>query len=71
MIYYLCSNNLSQAELDQYLLQLKTANCDIEGINFLKRYKSICKMTYTKEFNENNSSTVKYKIYDFNIFLRR
>jgi hypothetical protein len=59
MIYFLCSTNLSQTELDQYLIQLKSANCDIDSIKFLKRYKSISKMTYTKEYHDINSSTVK------------
>ena len=59
MIYYLCSNNLSQAELDQYLLQLKATNCDIECIKYLKRYKSISKMSYTNQYNDASSSTVK------------
>lgn len=56
MIYYLCSNNLSQSELDQYLLQLKTAGCDIECIKFLKRFKSISKMSYTNQVTDNSYS---------------
>lgn len=59
MIYYLCSNSLSQAELDQYLIQLKAAGCDIECIKYLKRYKSISKMSYTNQYNESSQSTVK------------
>ncbi len=59
MIYYLCSNNLPQAELDQYLLQLKTAGCDIECIKFLKRYKSISKMSYTNQVADNSYMSVK------------
>lgn len=57
MIYYLCSN-LSQAELDQYLLQLKSINCDTDCINFLKRYKSISKMSYTNQVTDNSYSAV-------------
>lgn len=59
MIYYLCSNNLSQAELDQYLIQLKEANCDIDAIKFLKRYKSISKMSYGNQTTDNQYSAVK------------
>lgn len=56
IIYYLCSNNLSQAELDQYLIQLKSADCDIESIKFLKRYKSISKMSYANQVADNSYS---------------
>ena len=60
IIYYLCTNNVSQAELDQYLLQLQSMNCDIECIKFLKRYKSISKMNYSNQYNDSSSSsTVK------------
>lgn len=59
MIYYLCSNSLSQAELDQYLIQLKSVNCDIDCIKFLKRYKSISKMSYANQYSDSGSSTVK------------
>ena len=59
MIYYLCSNNLSQAELDQYLIPLKEANCDIDAIKFLKRYKAISKMSYGNQTTENQYSAVK------------
>lgn len=58
MIYYLCSNNLSQAELDQYLIPLKEANCDIDAIKFLKRYKAISKMSYGNQTTENQYSAV-------------
>lgn len=58
MIYYLCSTNLSQTELDQYLLQLKSLNCDIDCINFLKRFKSISKMSYTNQVTDNSYSAV-------------
>lgn len=51
---------MSQAELDQYLLQLQSMNCDIECIKFLKRYKSISKMNYSNQYNDSSSSsTVK------------
>jgi hypothetical protein len=59
IIYYLLSANLSQAELDQYLIQLKEANCDIDCIKYIKRYKSISKMNYSNQFNEPISGTVK------------
>jgi len=61
MIYYLCSTNLSQAELDQYLLQLQAAHCDIDCIKFLKRYKSLSKLSYTNQVNAEsaNYSAVK------------
>jgi sec1 family domain-containing protein 1 len=59
LIYYLCSsNNLSSAELDQYLLQLQSVGCDIECVKFIKRYKSIQKMNYPNSYSNVDSSTV-------------
>jgi hypothetical protein len=58
IIYYLCCSNLTQAELDQYLIQLKAANCDIDCIKYIKRYKSLFKMNYNNQI-ESGTSTVK------------
>lgn len=52
IIYFLCNTNLSQAELDQCLLQLKSMNCDIDCIKYIKRYKSISKMNYSSQYTE-------------------
>ena len=62
MIYFLCNSNLTQAELDQYLIQLSESKCDIDCVKYLKRYKTFCKMNYSNQYNEagsSGSSTVK------------
>ena len=58
IIFYLCASNFNQAELDQYLIQLKEAGCDIECLKYIKRYKSLSKMNYTSQL-DSGSSTVK------------
>ena len=57
MIYFLCNSNLSQAELDQYLIQLNEAKCDIDCVKYLKRYKTFCKMNYSNQYNEASGSS--------------
>ncbi|CAF0707532.1 unnamed protein product [Brachionus calyciflorus] len=56
IIYYLCNPNLSQAELDQYLIQLKEANCDIDSLKYIKRYKTLSKRNYSNQYNDNTAS---------------
>ncbi len=59
LIYYICSTNISQTELDQYLTQLQTIpNCNTECIKFIKRYKSISKMN-SNQYSESGTSTTK------------
>lgn len=55
IIYYLCNTNVSPGELDQYLIQLKDANCDIETIKYIKRYKAISKMNFSAASNQASS----------------
>lgn len=55
IIYYLCNANVSPGELDQYLIQLKDANCDIETIKYIKRYKAISKMNFSAASNQASS----------------
>ena len=57
IIYFLCTANLSQAELDQYLLQLKSTDCDIDCVKYVKRYKQISKMNYASQYNEGGSGS--------------
>jgi hypothetical protein len=53
----LCNANLSQAELDQYLMQLKSAECNIDCVKFIKRYKTISKMSYSNQYNESSGGS--------------
>ena len=60
IIYYICSSNISQTDLDQYLTQLQSIpNCNIECFKFIKRLKSICKMNSTQYSIDSATNTVK------------
>jgi hypothetical protein len=59
LIYYICSANLSQSDVDQCLTQLQAIpNCNTECIKFIKRYKSISKMN-SNQYSESGTSTTK------------
>jgi hypothetical protein len=58
IIYYICSSNISQTDLDQYLNQLQPT-CNIECFKFIKRLKSICKMNSSQYSSDSATNTVK------------
>ena len=59
IIYYICSSNASQAELDQYLNFLeKIPNCNIECFKFIKRLKSIYKMN-SNQYSDSATNSVR------------
>lgn len=60
IIYYLCNQNLSQSELDDYLIpKLKEIECDLGSISYIKSYKTISKMNYSNQFGDTTTGTVK------------
>lgn len=57
IIYYICSSNISQTDLDQYLNQLQPT-CNIECFKFIKRLKTICKMNSSQYSSDSATNTV-------------
>ena len=45
LIYYLCSSNISEAEVAQYSKALEECGCNMASLQFLKRWKSLSKMS--------------------------
>ena len=60
IIYYLCNPNLSTTELDQYLAQLRQANCDVDTIKYIKRYKSVSKMSIGGQSTASASAAIDF-----------
>jgi len=52
LIYYLCSDNLTDTEFDQYAAALQEAGCDITALTYLKRWKSYSMIGKTIDFSQ-------------------
>jgi len=49
LIYYLCTNTVTDAEFDQYSATLQAAGCSLSALTYLKRWRSFS-MINTKNF---------------------
>lgn len=63
IIYYICSNTITQLEIDQYLLQLQNNDTQVSSsisvndcLRYIKRYKSISKMN-SSQYNDDGNVT--------------
>merc|ERR1712223_1312365 len=45
LIYYICSKEITETEVDQYANILQEMGCDLAPLNYLKRWKSLTQMT--------------------------
>ena len=53
LIYYLCTPNISDSQIDEYAKTLQDMGCDLAPLQYLRRWKSLNQMT-------NNSGTPDY-----------
>ncbi|KAK3927655.1 Protein sly1-like protein [Frankliniella fusca] len=47
IIHYICSNSMSEVEVDRYATALQNAGCDLNPLNYIKRWKAYAKMAAT------------------------
>lgn len=45
IIYYLCSQQITDAEVEQYSKALEEIGCDMSALQYLKRWKTVTKMS--------------------------
>ena len=53
LIYYLCTPNISDSQIDEYAKMLQEMGCDLASLQYLRRWKSLNQMS-------NNSGTPDY-----------
>ncbi|CAF0722597.1 unnamed protein product [Didymodactylos carnosus] len=58
LIQYICSPMMTQSELDQYITVLKGSNCNIDPVLYIKRWKSISKMSVVSQAREGGTTTM-------------
>jgi len=60
LIYYICSKEISETEVEQYANILQEIGCDLAPLQFLKRWKSLTQMTTlpTTDYSGGGTKTV-------------
>ncbi|CAF4358903.1 unnamed protein product [Rotaria socialis] len=59
LIHYICTPTMTQSELDQYMTILRGSNCThLEAIAYIKRWKSISKMSVVSQAREGGTTTM-------------
>ncbi|UJR14602.1 hypothetical protein I4U23_001597 [Adineta vaga] len=66
LIHYICTPTMTQAELDQYTAVLRGSKCTcIDAISYIKRWKTISKMSVVSQAREGGITTTMGKASKF------
>lgn len=62
LIYYLCTPNISDSQIDEYTKTLQDMGCDLAPLQYLKRWKSLNQMTSNNgapDYGASGGGTIK------------